>query len=628
MNHLRRRLLLFLPLLTVALLPAHAAERQALRGQLPPAARNLKPIGAMAASEQLSLAISLPMRNQEIFGKLLRDVYDPASPQFHHYLTPQQIADQFGPALEDYTALIQFAQTNGLTVTDVHADRTLLRVKGSAGDIQRIFHLNLLVYQHPTEPRTFYAPDVEPSVDLALPILAVSGLSDYSLPHPGGHRGKPEDRPAGASPGSGSGPGGAYSGYDYRAAYLPGVTLTGIGQAVGLLELDAYFASDIGSYESGYGLPSVTLSNVLVDGATGYPDGDGNSVGEVSLDIEMTISMAPGLSKVIVYESPNCCYYWLDLLKRMQEDNAAKQLSCSWLFDFDDPSAEPIYQQMALQGQSFFQCSGDYLAFYNEVPQWTDDTNVTLVGGTILTTTGAKGSWVSERTWINGDGTNGSGGGISSSYMGNFAIPPWQQGISTSANKGSTVNRNVPDVALVAYDAWVIWDGGSKDWWWGTSIAAPLWAGFTALVNQQAAANGQLPVGFLNPAIYAIGKSSLYGSCFHDITTGNNTNKFSGGLFPAVPGYDLCTGWGTPNGSNLINALSLSTPIKMQASQAHGSVTLTWNAIPGQNYRVQYSSNLAGTNWLALTNALATNSPMTAVDAVGSRRFYRVVMIP
>jgi subtilase family serine protease len=89
----------------------------------------------------------------------------------------------------------------------------------------------------------------------------------------------------------------------------------------------------------------------------------------------------------------------------------------------------------------------------------------------------------------------------------------------------------------------------------GTSIAAPLWAGFTALVNEQAAANFNSTVGFLNPAIYAIAKGPNYTNCFHDITLGNNTNSNSSTAYFATTGYDLCTGWGSPNGTNLINAL-------------------------------------------------------------------------
>ena len=119
--------------------------------------------------------------------------------------------------------------------------------------------------------------------------------------------------------------------------------------------------------------------------------------------------------------------------------------------------------------------------------------------------------------------------------------------------------RNVPDVALTADYVWVIYENGNSDWFGGTSCAAPLWAGFTALVNQQAAGIGHAPVGFLNPALYTIASSASYTNCFHDITTGNNEWSGSPSLFVATAGYDLCTGLGTPNGTNLINALASSS---------------------------------------------------------------------
>ncbi len=174
-----------------------------------------------------------------------------------------------------------------------------------------------------------------------------------------------------------------------------------------------------------------------------------------------------------------------------------------------------------------------------------------------MTTTCPGGAWASETVWNWGveygsayDGI-GSGGGISTSY----SIPPWQQGVSMTNNQGSTTMRNIPDVALIADCVWVMYGDGDAGAFGGTSCAAPLWAGFIALVNQQAAGNGKPTVGFINPAIYAIGQSASYTNCFHDITTGNNTWSESTNQFYAVPGYDLCTGWGTPTGSNLINAL-------------------------------------------------------------------------
>ena len=574
---------------------------------------HLQSIDRLPASARLGLVIGLPLRNREEFNNLLQQIYDPSSPQYHRYLTPQQITERFGPPEQDYQAVVTFAQANGLEVSGTHADRTLLRVDGKVADIEKAFHVTMLIYPHPTEARTFYAPNVEPALDLAVPLLHVSGLNNYILPRPSGHMGTPPKQGAHATPAAGSGPGGAYWGNDFRAAYVPGTSLNGAGQAVGLLELDGYYPNDIRTYETNATLPDVTLTNVLLDGFSGTPDSDANWVGEVSLDIEMVISMAPGISRVIVYEAPNCCYYWVDILKKMQEDNIAKQLSSSWLFDYDDPNADTVYQEFAVQGQSFFQCSGDYLAFYTGVSQWTDDPNVTLVGGTMLTTTGPSGSWVSETTWNNGNGTNGSGGGISTSHMGNFSIPSWQQGINMTTNHGSTSMRNVPDVSLVAYDAWVVWNNGSSGWWWGTSIAAPLWAGFTALVNQQAANNGKPMVGFINPALYTIGEGPLYASCFHDITTGNNANSHSSGLYYAVAGYDLCTGWGTPNGTNLINALA---PADLPGLSI---------AFSGANLRLVYSNGvlLQATNIFGpwVTNSVA--SPVT-VEPANPAMFFQV----
>src|SRR5262249_45474378 len=150
---------------------------------------------------------------------------------------------------------------------------------------------------------------------------------------------------------TGSSPGGSFIGYDFRKAYLPDVTLTGSGQTVALFELDGYFASDITIYENQAGLPHLPLKNVYVDGFTGTP-GLGN--GEVALDIEMAVAFAPGLSNIIVYEGLNNGDDTIvtHLLQRIASDNSAKQISSSWLLP-DNPTWDQIYQQYALQGQSF-----------------------------------------------------------------------------------------------------------------------------------------------------------------------------------------------------------------------------------------------------------------------------------
>jgi subtilase family serine protease len=431
-------------------------------------------------------------------------------------------------------------------VTRTHPNRTLLDVKASVREIEQAFHVRMALYQHPTENRSFFAPDREPSVEPEVPLLSISGLDNAVLPRPASL----SERPLGsATPESGSGPAGYYWGYDFRNAYAPGVELTGAGQAVGLFELASYFTNDITAYEAKTQLPGVPVTNILVDDYTNAP---GYGTLEVSLDIEMAIAMAPGLSQVLVYEgsTPN------DILNQMATDNLAKQLSSSWEFSPVDANTEQVFEQFAAQGQSMFQASGDDGAYTNSPPAPTDDPWVTSVGGTTLST-GAGASWSGETVW-NGNsenaGNHASSGGASTTW----AIPVWQQGLDMSQNQVSTTWRNIPDVAMVADRIWIIASNGNQYPISGTSASAPLWAGFMALANQQRMAAGQPPVGFANPMLYELARGPEYSALFHDVTTGNNTNLSVSNEFFARPGYDLCTGWGTPNGSNLLNALAQS----------------------------------------------------------------------
>ncbi len=534
--------------------PVRAAGSQLLPGHVPAVTARLRPLRHLDGTNHLKLAIGLPLRDKEGLTNLLQQIYDPTSPNYHHYLTAAQFAERFGPTPADYQVLRAFATSHNLAVTGTHPNRTLLDVEGSVADIEKALNITMQVYPHPTEQREFYAPAAEPSIDLNLPVLHISGLDNFLLPRPMIHKMSSLTHPAGTTPAGGSGPGGNYLGYDFRSAYVPGVTLTGTGQTVGLLEFDSgYYQSDITAYEGLAGLPNVPITAVLLDGYDGGP-GIGND--EVSLDIEMAIAMAPGLTGVIVYEGDVTD----DILNRMATDDLAKQLSASWTYGID-ANSEQIFQQYGAQGQSFFNASGDSDAYVGVVPTPADDPYITVVGGTTLSTSGPGGVWTGEQVWnagyqppgkIPGDQYIGSSGGISTVYP----IPIWQLGINMVTNGGSTTMRNLPDVALTADSIWITFGDGFAGGVGGTSAATPLWAGFCALVNQQGVANGDSYQGFINPAVYAIGKGSSYTSCFHDIVIGNNTWTNSPTNFYAVPGYDLCTGWGTPNGSNLINALA------------------------------------------------------------------------
>lgn len=544
--------------------PAQQA-RQVVSAHVPAAARLARTIGRKAATDRVSVAIALPFRNSAALSNLLNQINDFASPNYHHYLTREQFTERFGPTAADYNTLKQFAAANGLRVSAEHANRMLLEVDGTVADIERVFHTTLRTYQHPTETRTFYAPDIEPSLDLSMRVLSVGGLDNYALARPRLQSVMPADQ-ANAQPNAGSGPAGTYRGNDFRAAYVPDTSLTGSGQVVGLLQFDGYTAGDIAYYETHTGLPNVPLVNVLLNGASGFPSGSGGEV-EVSLDIETAISMAPGLSQVIVYEAPNPSPFET-VLNRMVSDNTAKQLSCSWFIPHGaaNPTTDQIFQEMAVQGQSFFNASGDNDAFTGLVDFPGDTPYVTQVGGTTLSTSTPGGARTSEAVWNRNNGV-GSGGGISTQY----GIPDWQTNVNMSGNQGSTTMRNIPDVALTAENVYVRADGQDLRVG-GTSCAAPLWAGFAALVNQEATATSQPPIGFINPALDKIGSSSSYPQCFFDITTGNNTSSSSPSKFFATAGYDLCTGWGTPAGQKLIDALANPEALQIMPGTGFSSI--------------------------------------------------------
>jgi subtilase family serine protease len=642
--------------LSIAFISSAAApvtsQPQVLRGHVPRITRKLSPLGRLDAGYHLEVAIGLPLRNREQLTNVLADIYNPSSPNFRHFLSADEFAASFGPSAEDYQSVIDFAKAHHLTVTQTHPNRTLVHVSGSVADIENAFHVHMQTFKHPKENRIFFAPDAEPSLDLKTPVLAISGLDNYVKPRPHLHSAAPSPRIRPMGGGGGGGGGGSntgpFEGSDFRDVYAAGLSQDGTGQSVGLFELFGYSDQDIRDYEDEIGLFSyVTVQPVLIDGAGGndanvdWADNPGylDYSFEVTGDIEQTIAMAPGLSSILVYEGPTpqdvpplgsnyvqdavTTDQINDVLNRMATDNLAKQLSCSYGFDINLSTVQ-IFQQYAAQGQSFFLASGDGGAFSSAVDEPADDPNITLVGGTTLTMT-SSGDWGSEVVWLTPPGNDGfgdatpleaSGGGISTVY----SIPWWQQGISMTANQGSTTMRNVPDVSAVANNLNIVWGndfiGSSSDWTEaGTSLAAPLWAGFMAMVNQQAAANGQPPIGFANPALYAIGKSASYRSNFHDITVGSNTNNSSPTKFNAVSGYDLCTGWGTMIGSNLMQALLAPPAETLRITSSLGFTSEGPSGGPfsvtGQTY------NLVNTGAIPLTWSLANTSSWLTASSTG-----------
>ena len=435
----------YLSILAGALLFAmgsiQAAPNQTLLSHVPRAVSESRRLGPVSETASLNLAIGLPLRNREELDSLVEQVSDPQSANYRQYLSASEFAERFGPTQEDYDKLIAFVQESGLTVSGRHANRMILDVTGPVGAINKTLHVSLTAFDHPARGR-FFAPDRDPSLDTDVQVLGISGLDNFVTPRPMDLKLNPM---ASAMPFvSGSGPAGLFIGKDFRAAYAPGVAMTGAGQTIGLLEFDGFYAADVVANFKQAGLPPVPVQTVLLDGFNGSP---GSANIEVILDIVMAGYMAPG-ANVIVYEG----YYPDDVLNRMATDNIAKQLSCSWGYGID-ATTEQIFKQMIAQGQSFFTASGDSGAYSGGIMPPADDPNVTSVGGTALTTTGPSGAWQSESAW------SGSGGGISTTYP----IPSYQQGMNMAAHGGSNSMRNMPDVALTgAVQMFLIYSNGQQ----------------------------------------------------------------------------------------------------------------------------------------------------------------------
>ena len=543
----RRLAKLFCLLLAVALAQSgHAQNSRIIPGHIVPATSQLAAVDALPATNHLRLYLGLPLRNQSELNALLEDLHNPASANYHHWLTPEDFAQKFGPTEEDYQKVVQYAGQHGFTVTHAHANRMMVNVDAPVSEIEKTFQLKLHRYQHPTENRLFYAPDSEPTVETNIPILHIAGLDDYSLPH---RYETPLKLPTtGTNPiirfSAGSGPYGLFMGQDFRTAFVPGVTNTGAGQYIAIVDVGGpYYPLDVYMYETNAGLSTnIVVTNILLSGSSGIPPVSPIlNAGEEVLDIDMAMSMAPGAT-ILNYEGEGH-----DVFNQIAIDNKAKQMTLSYGFGIDS-IVQQIFQEFVAQGQSMSQASGDGGADLDGGSGLTGAPYSTIVGGVSLATSGAGGPWQSNPAWY------GSGGGISG-----YGIPSWQQGINMTTNLGSTSFRNYPDVAMPADNIFTVYSNGTAiTGTAGTSAASPLWAGFMALVNQQAASEGKPAVGFINPAIYAIGKGSYtdYTNCFHDVTTGDTFNGHNALRYVAEPGYDLCTGWGTPMGSNTIAALA------------------------------------------------------------------------
>jgi subtilase family serine protease len=536
-------------------------------------------VGQLPATQTLHFDIVLPLRDRDGLQAFIKDVNDPASSSYHQFVTPQEFTSRFGPSQEDWETLVAFAKASGFEVINGTREERDLRLTGTVANIEKAFHVTMGLYQDPTEDRTFFAVDREPTVDLPFQLWHITGLDNNSKPHPLYVKKSEYAKAHGIDPSkvvthatTGSGPSASFLGSDMRAAYYQGTALTGTGQNIALFEFLGTDLADLTTYYKNVGQTEPYTPTLISTGgySTSCTESSGCDDTEQTLDMTQAMGMAPGSSMLYMYVCGNASTIsdtaCISAMVSTASAPLSKQISCSWGWTPADPSTlDPYFEQMASQGQNFFAAAGDSSAWSASNEAWpADDANIVSVGGTDLTTASAAGPWKSETAWAD------SGGGISPDSI---PIPSWQKlsGVITSSNRGSTTLRNGPDVAANAnFTFYVCADQTTctANDYGGTSFAAPMWAGYLALANQQAAANGD-SIGFIDPILYPAALTSSYGTYFHDITSG------SCGTYSGITGYDLCTGWGSPNTTGIINLLAGSATPSFTLSDSPSSLTIT-----------------------------------------------------
>jgi hypothetical protein len=547
-------------------------------GVAPPVPIGAHDTGAVESGMPLTLDIVLGPRDPASLSNFLQLLDDPGSAGYHQFLAKGQFGPRFGPAPSTVSKVNATLAGLGLPKGSSSSNSIELSISTTAGKAESAFGVRLRSYRL-ASGNLAYANTTAPEAPSAIAPYVVGILGLSNLPqlqplleagNPVGSAGPPA-APQGSVVPATSGPTpcaaasevGGYTadqiahayGFD-TGAYAGG--RFGAGTTVALYELESFLPSDVGTYQTCYGISTGDVmdhvSQIPVDG--GAAPGPGS--GEAALDIENVTGLAPEAA-INVYEAPNSGAGPFDEYQRIAEDDSAQVVSTSWGTCEPEEglanalSEELIFEQMAAQGQSLFAAAGDsgsedchspgppsdsFLA----VDDPASDPFVTGVGGTSLTSIGPPPS---ETVW-NASATFGAGGGGISAF---WPMPSWQTGLGVNSDSSGapcsapagTDCREVPDVSASAdiSHGYVVQFQGRWMTVGGTSGAAPVWAALVSLADEGCTS----PAGLVNPALYA------HESDLNDITSGNNDYLPSGntsGLYPATAGYDMASGLGSP----------------------------------------------------------------------------------
>ncbi len=439
----------------------------------------------------------------------------------------------------------KFANEYGLTVGEVSPERRTVKLEGTAANMIRAFEVALSRYEHEGEQYRARTGSINLPAEIVDSVEAVLGLDNRTQAKP--HFRVHEEHSAKPKPTKSV----SYSPPQVAQLYQFPAGVNGTGETVGIIELGGGFAqANLTAYFSSLGIKGPTVTSVSVDKGKNKVTNANGADGEVQLDIEVVGSVAPG-AKIVVYFTPNTSQGFQDALTTAIHDatNKPSVISISWGGPESTWTAQSMTafdsaaQDAAALGVSICVASGDNGSSdgvtdnANHVDFPASSPHVLACGGTNLQS--ANGAITSETVWNDGAQGGASGGG----YSVQFPLPAWQASAGVKPPAG--LGRGVPDVAGNAdpesgYN--VLIDGKSLVIG-GTSAVAPLWSALIALINQKLGK----PLGFLQPTLYGLPSTD---GAFHDIVAGSN------GAFSAGPGWDPCTGLGSPEGEKLLAALT------------------------------------------------------------------------
>jgi kumamolisin len=544
------------------------------------------------ANQEIGVTLCLPLSDPKGAAEFARRVSTPGDALFHQYITPEEFAARYGANAADYAALKEWAASAGLKVSQESVARTVLSVRGTAGQLQTIFKTQLNKYRGP-DGSEFYSASFSPTIpsEIATKVSSVLGLSGSRQYAPHVKIGKVlgESPKLGVAEATGktngthgSGPGGGYSAANLRTAYgIP--TFGGLQKntVVALFEQGGFSVVDVAKYLQANSLPLPKLTPVSVDHSP-TTISDPNVEVEAVLDIDMIIGINPAVSEIRVYEDsidpfPTAL---LDAMTKVADEKKAQIMSISYGDDEANQGSAAmeaengVLAQLTGEGVTVVASSGDDGAYgrgpngpYN-VADPSSQPFVTAVGGTTLFTDG-NSNYLGEQVWNELPSHAGATGGGISSY---WPIPFYQTAEPVSgyviSNGGSSTYRNVPDVAAVGdlFTGVSIYSKNAGGWITvgGTSVSAPIWAGYLSILNAGFHYLGLKDVGYFNTLLYAVGAPFNGGTGFaanqlFDIIEG--TNGLPPGLsfgnpgFSAGFGYDNCTGNGSLWGANFFPQL-------------------------------------------------------------------------